>query len=124
MMIDGKAEALTPAEAFFFEKYHTWRPDAERLKFARSMAAAEKWLAAGVDGRFAEWLVDDEADRSWMEADEDDGRTMYGCIVWHEEGYNTSLWSIDLGADGDDDYKRLVEAELATELMEDAAGRE
>jgi hypothetical protein len=117
VVVDGLVCGLDEAEAFFWGQYsHT---DAFlRLRYAQRLAEAEEWFCRAEGPavtRYAEWVEDNDADRSWLNPCDD--RPIFGCILWHGD-YNTSLWSIDLGRTGDDDdYRRVVEAELALELM-------
>lgn len=91
-----------------------------RTRCARELAHAEEW--AKEVGVIFLWEEDPDADRSWMgeNGHVDDGREFFGCVA--ELGdRNTSLWGIDF--DNDDlwraPYRRVVEAELAMELMPD-----
>lgn len=104
---------------------------AGRLKCAKRLALAEEWARDNVE---ALWVDDGEADRShFTDEYQDDGRPFFGCILNakpHEcptckqeiKGESASLWGIDLGETGTEcpEYKRVVEAELALEMMPSA----
>ncbi len=89
---------------------------AHRLNCARHLAAAESWARdAGVS---FEWSVDDpQGSREW--SDETPAWASWQCVARDADGISVaSLHGIDFGADRDpwmDDYRRVVEAELAAE---------
>ena len=105
---------------FFFENAgYSYDPKREtpqqgKLRCARQLAAAERWLSEQ-PGHEIEWAVDDHPDRSGIDHD----GPLYGCIVTLASEEQASLWGIDLGPEGDlsDPYARVVVAELASELM-------
>lgn len=114
---------MTAAERFFYDRagYSYGADETEqqgRERGARRLAAAEEWLNAQ-GGYEVEWMEDADADRSFLP--KRDRRPLFGCVVRLPDGRETSLWSIDLGRDGDlsDPYCRVVKAELALELMTD-----
>ena len=114
VLVDGLIASLCKAEAFFWDNDGNTNPFL-RLKAAQKLAEAEDWKERAKC--FVEWFEDADADRSWL--DEGDSRPLFGCVVWHGDEHQ-SLWGIDLGPEGDlnDPYRRVVEAELALELLE------
>ncbi len=92
---------------------------------AAHFADVEAWFDGLEDEGTAEveWMVDEDADTSWMDEDEEP-RELYGCIVRvrteREDIEVESLWSIDLLRSpfhsDRDPYCRIVEAELKAEL--------
>lgn len=118
----------------FFYKYgaHSWNPKSEtkqqgRARCARMMAAAEAW--ASEHGVSCNWQQDDTTSREWT----DEGPEYYTwvCVAEHTEtGETASVGGVDFGHCGDKDatlaearapwgdpYKRVIEAELASELF-------
>lgn len=109
---------LARAVAFFHEHApYCWDPAREteadgRLRTARRLAAAEAWLEAT------------ESERDWREeetaAGDDEGTwvVIYSCTVRTPHG-DASMGGIDLDPDGfaGDTYRRVVEAQLALEIM-------
>jgi hypothetical protein len=134
-LIRAASQARDPAVHFFYTQHGGggYDPDKESedegmLRYAVSLAKAERWFEDS-EGEW-EWMTDDHPDRSWL--DPDDGRTIWMCAAhirkpegeWAEPGEpewnHESLSGIDLGLDGDPDtdpYARVVQAELALELM-------
>lgn len=125
------AKGLDEAVAFFYEHAgHSYMPGKEteeqgRQRGAEQLAIAEAWLEEQ-DGD-TEWSEDDHQDRSGI----DHAAPLYCCTVkvactcsnkcCSGERFE-HLGGIDLGDNGDnsdgaDAYKRVVEAELALELM-------
>jgi hypothetical protein len=112
--------------SFFFEHAgYSYEPKQEspeqgRLRCAEDLARAEQWLQKQA-GHSVEWEVDEYADRSGIEHD----GSLFACLVTLPcptcggLGKRQSLYGIDLGPDGSDEggYRRVVEAELALELM-------
>ena len=112
-----------PAAAFFAENAG-WAqgPDetaeAARQRNGTELARAEAW--AKLNGYTFDW----EEDKDGWEEDEDgtaDGEgQQYGCVMRCKHGgVAQSLWAIGFtdGAEPCDPYKRVVEAELASEEM-------
>jgi hypothetical protein len=117
---------MSPQARFFYRTAgYSWTPATEtekqgRLRCAESLAKAEKWLAAQ-PGHCIDWEFERDPDYSGI----DHRDPLYCCLVsvvcteCGGRGKCASLGNIDLGPEGTDDesYKRVVEAELALELM-------
>lgn len=91
---------------------------AHRLNGARALAKAE--ADARDAGISFDWAIDHgSTSADW--SDEKSAWCQWRCIARNAEGLNVaSLWGIDFGRDGDpwgDPYRRVVEAELATEAL-------
>jgi hypothetical protein len=91
---------------------------AHRLNCARRLASAEG--RAREEGLSFDWDVDPDQDSSeW--SDERPAWPQWRCIVYNADGVSVaSLWGIDFGRDGTpwgDPYRRVVEAELAAEVL-------
>jgi hypothetical protein len=112
------------AVQFFYEQAGWgYRPGVEteeqgRQRGARQLAEAEAW-ADGPGALVFEWEDDPDADMSCA-CGEDHGPA-FGCIVRREGERDVlaSLWSVTFGvaAFATDPYKRVVEAELALEVL-------
>jgi len=91
---------------------------AHRLNGARTLAHAEEW-ARNAGGSFV-WSVDqDSTSADW--SDETPAWEQWQCAMRDENGRCVaSLHGIDFGRDGspwNDNYRRVVEAELAREAL-------
>ena len=111
---------LIRAAAFFYEhagwSYDpaTESPEDGRARCALALAEAEAWAAAA-DVEFV-WDADD--DSWWLHPAEDatDGpQTCEICAAYMGREMVASLGCID---DADDNYRRVIEAELAAELQD------
>lgn len=108
-------------KAFNFFRENAGGIVGQRALGAARLARAEAWLLEQVEaGRMrVRWESDDDADLSWMdEAERGRIHEVEGCIIesccascgaWTVA---ESLWAI---VDADADYRRVVEAELASE---------
>jgi hypothetical protein len=112
---------MNKAEQFFLE-HAGWATPPGREDCAILLAAAEARASAG--GVSFHWEIDeDSSSADWKSAEElrEDGGpyAVWGCVARDASGgCFASLWSIDFGPGGDpwgDPYRRVVEAELATE---------
>lgn len=107
---------LSAPEKFFYDhagySYDplTETPDEGRIRCAKNLSAAES-LAREAGVSF-EWVLDADADDP----------NKWGCMLHDAVGnVQCSLWDIDFGPDGSpwgDDYRRVVEAELADEYVD------
>jgi len=95
-----------------------------RIRCARQLAAAERWARDA--GYSFSWDIDDYLSSEWIADNEDGGRNRspwqtWCCIAHDANGKVQSiLGGIDFGRDGkpwSDPYKRVVEAELASEVQ-------
>lgn len=121
------------AEQFFYrEAGYSYDPKKEtkaqgRRRCARILADAER--RASEAGISFQWEIDMGASSAdWIADDEDGGRNKDPWAVWEcvaRDGSGkviASLCGIDFGRDGEpwgDPYRRVVEAELALEGLED-----
>lgn len=121
---DGGApgpEPLTEAERFFLAHggYSVGPGETVRdgqLRSARESAEAERWGAS--HGLVFDWEDDTDADTS-CDCGADHGPA-YGCVVRKDGDVVASLGGITFGeynGPGRDPYARVVEAELAGEVM-------
>jgi hypothetical protein len=111
---------------FFSNAGYSWNPSTEnrtqgRWKCAREMAQAER---AAIDcGMRFEWSADGLTNREWTNEGEEYGT--WQCLAYDAAGgCVASLCGIDFGNGGEpwgDNYKRVVEAELAMEAIGRAA---
>ena len=115
---------MNEAEQFFYDHAGYSYPtganeeiiDEHRRASARRLAEAEAWASDHVTWR---WSHDDDADLSWHD-DPSSVVEVLGCEALRPCGccghMQTvgSLWGI---VDPDDDYRRVVEAEIALEAM-------
>lgn len=84
-----------------------------RSRSARELARAEKW--ARTHGVTFEWVNDSDADPNDWDGEGPIGEVAEGCIARCASGGTlASLWSI---WDASTEYRRVVEAELASEAM-------
>lgn len=127
------ADDLNNDERFFYENIGgSYNPATEtqeegRVRNARSYAAAERW--ASENGFWFEWMPDwDGCSGCECGSDEcpchtGESHETYGCVARDEDdlGCGVSLWSI---CNPDENYRRVVEAELAAELMAEQAALE
>lgn len=112
-------DSLSAAEQFFYDHagFSVRVSEGEttedgRLRTARELAAAEQWARDQM--AVIEWEDDDVAHLYYDRASDRDTH-YYGCIVI-VGNVTESLWGIDL-IDWDDPYKRVVVAELASQVM-------
>lgn len=111
------AKQLTPVELFFYDEagYSYGQgesPEAGRVRCAKSLAKAEQY-AQNLGWEY-EWRNDNDADLSWL-AEGETIETCEGCILRDSSGdILESLWGI---ADASDNYRRVVEAELAGDAL-------
>lgn len=114
---------LSPAAQFFFDhagsSYNpaTETPEQGRTRCAIQLAEAEALYlrAHQVSDVTCEWVTDPDADLSWMRPKDRKNACVEGCGIKNNEEYLASLWGI---TDADDDYKRVVRAELALECAD------
>jgi hypothetical protein len=121
-----KTGAMKAAERFFYlnagYSYGAGEtPEQGRKRCARTLARAER--AAANKGFSYRWSIDPHGSSAdWIEPNEDGGRDNNPWQVWQCAMYNRdgrivdSLHGIDFGRGGEpwgDNYKRVVEAELA-----------
>lgn len=119
---------MTPYQFFHKHAGYSWTPGKEtkaqgRARCAKALAAAEK--AARESGAWFDWSIDPCASSAdWIERGKDGGPgrkpwQVWQCAMYDESGACVaSLHSIDFGRDGEpygDPYRRVVEAELASE---------
>ena len=115
---------MTPNEQFFYENAgYSYDPATEtqeqgRVKCAKSLAQAEQLaLSAGVA---FEWQIDQFINSSDF-SDDPEPWELWECVAYNADGnVIASLSGIDFGRDGSpwsSNYRRVVEAELATEAM-------
>jgi hypothetical protein len=107
---------LTPVELFFYDNAgysysQDEAPEAGRIRCAKSLAKAEQY-AQNLGWEY-EWQNDNDADLSWL-AEGETVETCEGCILRGEADVLESLWGI---TDASDNYRRVVEAELALEAL-------
>jgi hypothetical protein len=88
-----------------------------RAACALALARAERWAQEN-DLTFT-WECDIDPDLSWMsERERAKEHVCEGCVCRDAEGHVlTSLWGI---VDADNEYRRVVEAELASEAHDQA----
>lgn len=113
----------TPKQAafYFFLKNAgcSYRPAVETMRQgkarnARELAKAER--DASALGYTFEWVIDTDADNSWMsEESKAENQEAFGCICYDANGeQKASLWGI---FEPSREYRRVVEAELAQEAL-------
>ena len=97
----------------------TETPEQGKLRCARALVSAERWAA--VNDLTVEWADDWDGDNSYTEQAEFDGYTVTTCemarLVDTDGNVLASLGCID---DATDDYRRVIEAELAEEAKSQA----
>jgi len=125
---------LNPYQFFFKHAGSSYNPATEtrmqgRIRGARALAKAER--LARQRGYCFQWSIHPHSSSAdWISNNEDGGRNCSPWQVWqcalHGEGatfqgtVGASLHSIDFGRDGTpwgDPYRRVVEAELAQEVL-------
>lgn len=116
--------AMTPAERFFWKHGgYSWKPGNEtraqgRRRCAVQAAEAEAWA---VDQLKFEWVWDETGGRDheeWCGADCGREHEILGAVArWNDGSIAASLWGI---IDPDTNYRRVVEAELASEARHEA----
>lgn len=127
------ANKLTKAQQFFFDhcgySYDSAKesPVRGRRRCAKALAKAETW-AKDVGARFS-WRFDEDATSADWSNYDPPYRTWL-CVLWmpgdtDEQGQRAaaSLGGVDFGPEGephDSPYARVVEAELALEVMIDS----
>lgn len=112
-------EQLTAAEFFYLKAGWSYDPhkqtqDEGRQECARALAMAERW--AGETGIEYRWSVDQDA----MATEGLDGGVLWECVAIDDDYEQVaSLGGIgfDSGEPWGDDYRRVIEAELALEAM-------
>ena len=116
------------AAVAFFQEHAGWSfdpatetPEQGRLRGAHDLAEAERW--AWDAGYEAHWEVDDlgHDDLCGIEGCRTDHGTAYVCVLFAPDGSPAaSLGGVTFGpgkGPGDDPYRRVVEAELASEAQ-------
>jgi hypothetical protein len=115
-------DKTTDADVAFFYEHAGWShtpgtetPEEGRLRGARKLAKAERWLSRQ-NGHTVEWDAEPDPDYSGI----DHNGPLFCCLVCVPGLVGQSLGNIDLGPDCNlcDPYTRVVVAELALELME------
>jgi len=116
-------KTTTTAEQFFYEHagysydLKTETPEQGRARCAASLAQAEK--EARERGFSFEWSIDQTTDSS--DFSDEEPRALWECLCRDENGVAVgSLSGIDFGRDGQpwgDPYRRVVEAEVASEAL-------
>lgn len=96
----------------------TETPEQGRLRGARDDAAIERGGKAR--GWYVEWESDGDGDHSYLDQPEFDGYEITTCemasLYDADDNHLTSLGCID---DADDNYRRLIEAQLMAEALSD-----
>lgn len=116
------ATTKTSPVSFFFENAGysydpaTESPDDGRRRCAESLATAEREAHEG--GFFYRWSIDELTDSSDFD-DDPESWQLWQCAMYNADGrIVNSLHGIDFGRDGEpwgDNYRRVVEAELAVD---------
>ena len=125
---------LSPYHFFLKHAGYSWDPRTEteqqgRIRSARALASAER--DARRRGYYFCWSIDPcTLSSDWFDGNEDGSRNYNPWQTWrctlHGEGatfqgtVGASLHGIDFGHDGEpwgDPYRRVVEAELASEVL-------
>ncbi len=110
---------MTTSEQFFFSqagysydaKVET--PEQGKLRCAIQLAQAEVWAAA--HGVTFKWMPDEDADPTDWDGEGPIGESAEGCVAkCASGGVLESLWGI---WDASEEYRRVVQAELALEAM-------
>jgi hypothetical protein len=113
------AKQLTPAELFFYDhagySYKTGEetPEQGRIRCAKDLAEAES-IAARLQW-FCEWEWDNDIDDSWMDEEERAKPHEWLCVRLMDG--DKVLQALGGIVDPDNDYRRVVEAELADEEL-------
>jgi hypothetical protein len=118
----------TPQAQAFFHKHagFSYDPACETIdegktRCAYALAQSEQW--AQDSGYTYGWMIDEIGDSSEF-SDDEPAWQLWVCDMYDETGAHvTSLGGIDFGRDGSpwhDPYRRVVEAELALEVMGNA----
>jgi hypothetical protein len=116
--MNAQTKALRPAWRFFLENGGYSTPPG-RAACALESARSEALLTEAIDADVCtvEWHNDPEPDfetREWT------GPYAYGCVLEVNGEHVASLWGIVLGSrDLQDPYRRVVEAELASEASDE-----
>jgi hypothetical protein len=109
---------MTKAEQFFYDNAgYSYKPgeteNEGRIRCAKTLAQFEE--AAELAGVEYQWVIDDCADWSWMDEARKEEHEAFGCVATlASTGGQTSLWGI---VDPSNEYRRVVQAELAMELV-------
>ena len=135
---------MNPYQFFLKHAGHSHNPATEspmqgRVRCARQLAAAER--KARDSGLYFTWAQDDTDSSDWIADNEDGGRNCNPWLTWYcachvapietEHGERehgavlASLGAIDFGRDGEpwgNPYRRVVEAELALEALDNLKG--
>jgi hypothetical protein len=115
----------TPFDFFYAQAGYGYQPDQEtkeqgRRRCAQQLADAERH--ASDCGLWFHWEQDDTTNREWT--DEGPEYFTWRCLCMDENGDSlSSLCGVDFGPDRDpwmDEYRRVVEAELALEAIANA----
>lgn len=115
---------LSKQEQFFYDNAgysydpKTETPEQGKVRCAKAMAEAETW--ATEEGYYYRWEIDLFSDSSdW--SDEEPPWSVWACAMYSPDAQVVaSLSGIDFGRDKEpwgDSYRRVVEAELALEIM-------
>jgi hypothetical protein len=112
-------DSLTAAERFFYENAGTsYNPKTEtedegRRRGAIELAAAEAWAES--EGIEFEWEFDQET--SYTDYEDESPDTVYECALARDADRDVLASLCGIG-DATDEYRRVVNAELAMEAME------
>lgn len=116
---------MTNDEKFFFEHAgfsydpKTETPEQGKLRCAQELAKAEAW-ARNNDVAFR-WSVDEDCDSSSF-SNKRPRWQLWQCAAYRDGEFATSIGAVDFGRDRDpwmDPYRRVIEAELAAEIMKE-----
>ncbi len=111
---------ISKAVAFYLKDagwvYNPTMTRKDKLQYARTLARAEREAFEG--GFFYHWSVDPEINSSYF-SDDTDPWKLWQCSMYNKDGkIVNSLHGIDFGRGGQpwgNNYRRVVEAELAIE---------
>ncbi len=123
--LETMAAEARPVEFFYRHAGYSYKPGEEtqdqgRMRCARALAHAE--AEASRRGWSVRWDRDGLTNREWTDEGEEYG-TWQAVMVDGDGKALQSVCGVDFGADGEpwsDPYRRVVEAELATEALEEA----
>ncbi len=122
---EAKARKQLTRDQFFFYQTagysydaKTETPDQGRLRCAVELAKAEEY-ASNLGWEF-EWEWDSDPDLSWMSDEErEQNHEVLCCRIPDPDNTRYSLASLCGITDPDSDYRRVIEAELASEAIAD-----